>query len=105
MPDLSFCCRIHDDSQPYQCTACKESFVLPRRFEKSCFWNHKKGYELGTLKCLNCSLEFNQYDLELHNLTCDIKLGEENLKQFKCDLCEMTFATKKYLSKHIFYNS
>ena len=58
----------------------------------------KKESDFETFKCLNCSLEFHQYDLELHNLNCEVKL---KVRTIKCVFCEKVFASENDLNGHI----
>ena len=59
-------------------------------------------------RCHICGKEFNNYDLEIHHLTCksddengDIKKGIiSNFKRFKCEKCSISFSTKTGLEYH-----
>ena len=76
----------------FKCNLCDKSFAYNHQYEAT---NHKEG-EREKFKCNLCGKELvkNNTSLQL------IKLVNEKVKEFKCDLFQKEFALNKDLQNH-----
>jgi len=92
--DLNVHLKIHTEVKPYNCDQCNKSFVQNCNFRR-----HLKTHVADSSRyCAVCDLYFKQKNQLLVHMRIH---DNPDSKRYKCDQCDKSFATNKYLKKHL----
>ena len=87
--------KLNQHSKWHQEIKCDECGKV---FKKGNFARHLKVHANSVITCQICAKNFSRTDnLQTHMIKCH----EENLEQYKCDICEKTYANRQYLKQHM----
>ena len=87
--------KLNQHSKWHQEIKCDECGKV---FKKGNFARHLKVHANSVITCQICAKNFSRTDnLQTHMIKCH----EENLEQYKCDICEKTYANRQYLKQYM----